>query len=780
MPATSDVVAEFTAISCLSPSVAVEWLQLFDNNLERTINAFFDDPDTLDKKTTFEGQPEKWKGLRHKRRSVAQHSHTYVVPGLIDELGSNRQLTLAEQEEADVQKAINLSTSGTLPAQETGTTTADKPYFGPVRQEHHDTRNWIMTTTSKSTAREIFPNPDPKARKRLDQSPAFLRPSPAGHRLPGLLTMLHAVPAAREALLNRSSLQEDYGQNSEWWDGVPFESPRIVNQGGQEYETTAEEVLHESQRLMAFLDDTERAYGSSEALSTLPGLRDYEEDSVIKEFFNLWNGATFDSDPASPLSQIFNTKGVRVSGTQRQIDDISVWELEINENTFEPGQTLYDTIDSFLWPHWDGSQIEEQVFLDKVADVLVIRVVRGDDVNDGLDMSIPLVWYADRYRQSSQPRVQKMFAAQFAVRNEIEDLDIRKQRASQFRSLNQQGKSVDINNLLASARQHFDKTASYRQEAEEEDNAEMRQDDSKNKAYSPVAEELKALSDRVAAKLQVFEESKREAREKLQELSKLFTEPSEIPEESPHDRYTLRGVCAEPHTVYVQERKDIGHANDLLVNDEAEDSWSWWKLHYEAGSAPFVSSTQVSEFEVLEAARTESPSAILVYASEQAMAVTNQPVPPQLKSFIHSDNLAFRAELSPPSPPDAQTTMTSSPAKRTNTSPQYPSRPSPPRADDASLPSYDDSNYQRVTFSPPSPREKKRDRGYDEYIPASLRDDDDVEMEERGVLRESVEEGGGGGGYRLGGYVPEIEMEDEDENVHDGDDRATGGRGGRR
>ncbi|KAL8948869.1 MAG: hypothetical protein Q9222_004973 [Ikaeria aurantiellina] len=554
--------------------------------------------------------------------------------GLTYELGSNRQLTLAEQEEAELQQAINLSTSGTLPAQETGTTAADKPYFGPVRHEHHDTRNWIMTTTSKSTAREIFPNPEPKARKRLDQSPAFLRPSPAGHRLPGLLTILHAVPAAREALLNRQCLKEDYGQVSEWWDGVPVESPRIVHQGGEEYETLAEEVLHESQRLMAFLDDTERAYGSSEALSTLPGLREHEEDSVIKEFFNMWSDAFFNSAPASLLSQLFNTKGVRVCGTQQQIDDISMWDLEVNENAFQPGQNLYDTMDSFLWPHRDGSQIEDPVYLDRVADVLVIRVVRGDDVNDGLDIRIPPIWYADRYRQTSQPRVHKMFAAKAVVRNEIDNLDLQKQRASEFRIPNRQGKSVDINTLLANARQHFDKTARYRKEAEEEDSAEVQLNASESMPYSPVAEELKVLSDRVAAKLQVFEESKREAREKLQELSKLFTEPSEIPTESPHDRYTLRGVCAEPHTVYVQERRDIDNANELLVSDEAETSWQWWKLHYEAGESLLIASRtaqQVPEIEVLEAARTESPSAILVYASEQAMAVTNQPLPPQLK-----------------------------------------------------------------------------------------------------------------------------------------------------
>ena len=83
--------------------------------------------------------------------------------------------------------------------------------------------------------------------------------------------------------------------------------------------------------------------------------------------------------------------------------------------------------------------------------------------------------------------------------------------------------------------------------------------------------------------------SKERARDKLRELSKLFTEPSDVPEENPHEKYTLQGVCAEPHTVYVRERNKPGNDSDLP--DVGSEEWQWWKLSYEASAAQPVSCT---------------------------------------------------------------------------------------------------------------------------------------------------------------------------------------------
>ncbi|KAL8734886.1 MAG: hypothetical protein Q9166_001238 [cf. Caloplaca sp. 2 TL-2023] len=778
MGPTREAIESFVAFTQEPENVAVEWLKLFDNNVEKATNVFYDDPGALNRnkqepawnethfhtdRTNNGGQPPSFTvhhqdslrpnvfaPSRPPSRASLQNAYSYNPQG--DTQGPDRQLTLQEQEDAELKIALERSTSQTLLAQETGTTAADKPYFGPA------------------TAKEILLNPEPQDRSRQPGTPAFLRPTTTGHRLPGFVKILHAIPAAREAMLNRDFVKPEYGHNNEWWDGMAIEYPQIML-GEEDFSAPSKEVIYEGQRLFAFLDETERAYGSSEALAALPGLREHEEDSVIKAFLDWWHDATIHYSPSAPLRDVFYTVGTRSNGSDEpKSDEVNVLGLEINEEQFEPGQTLYDVFDSWLWPSWDGTEVDDQIFLEKVADVLVIRVTRGDDVNEGLEIKIPPVWYADRYHQSRQPQIHKMFAAKTAIKDKIKDLDAMTKKVTKYESISYAG---DIRALLDSARQHFDKTVMYYEETKEMGQAALPQERSKAMVYSKIAEELKKISERVDRKRQELEHSKKDAQARLRQLSKLLTEPSDIPEESPHDRYTLRGVCAEPNTVYVQERSRIDTQGSLPDGPAAD--WQWWKFHYDSNAHSRFSCTKVREIEVLKVAREESPGAILVYASNKAMSIEDKVLPAPLKSFVETDNRAFAAELATSSPP-----IPISPPNRTvglsTIQPSNIFRPPPrePHFDDpsteSSLPSYD--NYENHgVFSPPP-----RDRSYDDYIPASLRHDsmdldEGVEMMERdggargGAFGASL--GGDGQGYQLGSYEPEIEMEDRDDEVRE-------------
>ncbi|KAI4208017.1 MAG: hypothetical protein LQ346_000181 [Caloplaca aetnensis] len=671
-----------------------EATQLFDNDVDKTTNAFFDDPDTLLKK---QRQENVWNESDFHKDNVGQHT------------GNNGQRTLLEQEEFDLQQAMELSTNQRLASQQSGTTAANEKYFGPER-EFHDTKHWIMTTT-KSTANEVIPSPEPKDRRRQPSTPAFLRPSLAGHRLPGVVKILHAIPAAREALLSRNLVSNDYGHQNEWWDGAIIESPRITHDEA-DLQTSSKDIIYESQRLMAFLDDTERAYGSSEALSNLPGIREHQDDTVIKSFINTWEAAAAHHNSASHFSNIFRSRGTRILQGGDSHEDISIVELDLTGQHPEPGLTLYDSMDAFLWPDWDGTEHDQQVFFEKVADVFIVHATRTEDTMKGIDITIPPVWYSDRYRQPSQPRVQQMLAEKAAVRKEIEGLNARKRKASEFKRRHQGGESMEVDRLLEVARQHMEKSVEFGMNSQQAQAAASdSQQDPTLEAYSRIAKQLKTLSDRVTGKLQVFEESKERARSRLRELSELFTEPSNVPGESPRDRYTLRGICADPHTVYVQERTNPQSEENLLdLKGEAE--WQWWRLNFEAsGAQPLVSCTKVGEVEVLDAARYEAPSACLVYASDRAMAVKEGELPFPLRMFVQHDNRAFAAEIASSSTPMRQP-MSNNPyhQPQSNEGPFRWPDPKESGSEDFDLPPYEH------TFPAPP-----RDTSYDHLIPASLR-----------------------------------------------------------
>lgn len=184
--------------------------------------------------------------------------------------------------------------------------------FGPATRLHYETDKWAMTLPG-SQAEEIHLNPEAVDRKRPDGSPAFLKPSPAGHRLPAVLKILHAIPMAREALLNRSCLLPDYGCDKTWWDGTAIKRLRIVNVDMEDSQTSNDDIIYETQRLMAFLDDSTRAYGSTDALANNDTISRDNSDK-IDTFLKTWLTATAEAVPNTSVANTFETVGTRITG----------------------------------------------------------------------------------------------------------------------------------------------------------------------------------------------------------------------------------------------------------------------------------------------------------------------------------------------------------------------------------------------------------------------------------------------------------------------------------
>lgn len=167
--------------------------------------------------------------------------------------------------------------SGSQPVyghQETGITgthtSPTNPNFRDAESsQKYDPSQWALTTTQTV---EIFLEPSPVDRKRLLGEPAFLKPFNTGTNLSAALTILHSIPIAREALLAREYCHSDYGHADQWWNGQNIRMLRIINVDDETSRIPEEFV--ETQRLMAFLDQTTRAYGSIESLATMQGIQD--------------------------------------------------------------------------------------------------------------------------------------------------------------------------------------------------------------------------------------------------------------------------------------------------------------------------------------------------------------------------------------------------------------------------------------------------------------------------------------------------------------------------
>lgn len=652
-----------STVTGLPAAEAARWLKAYNCDPQKASNAYYDNNFVLPISDDQSGWDERpFKNDISDQPSFTIHRSDTLAPdvfgdsapsrppsrmsanGTVTALGSRGENrpdpTLAEHEKEDISQAMSQSMNSTRgPAsQETGVIDGLDPHFGPATRDHYDSKDWTVTFPGTSV-QEIVQNPDAVNRKRAHNAPAFLRPSLAENRLPALITILHAIPMAREALLNKTHLLPDYGLDAEWWDGVPASMGMLaVLQPTQEYRyPRMDELIYEFQRLMAFLDETERAYGSSDALARLPCLSDWSDASNLGDVLEKW--ATVEASSDMPYSEIFKSEAMRVDlESEPESRPFSCLEIQVPAPAdwgLSQPRTLYDVIDFALWSSVQD-YTSEFAFLNKVGEVLCMQITAPNKTGSGgLGIKVPPVLFLDRYLETSKRQIQDMLQAQQSLEQDMSRIERLKARITKVKPSIGDG-TYSLLTLIARAMDYYDD-----KEISTDGSGFAQISEIENKQR--VLKDLKTLAANIDEKLQTLEESRQETLRKFADISHWYTRPSIEPGKPPSLRYTLRGVSAAKDTIYVLENTRALGSDDLL-NDRAEE-WQWWKLSFSQGQAQPVSQTRVREIEALKAARDESNSALLVYASEKAVALERSNLPPQLRNFVRADNLNFASEL---------------------------------------------------------------------------------------------------------------------------------------
>ena len=387
---------------------------------------------------------------------------------------------------------MSLTDSQILTGQETGVIYSN-PYFGPANQSHYDSEKWAMTLPEAHT-QEIVLNPEPLDRKRKSRTPAFFKPSSSGHSLPAFIKILHEIPLAREALLNRSHMLGDYGREADWWDGTPVKVFRVVNVDQQGQDTGHDDIIFETQRLMAFLDETERAYGSTDSLAGVSYLSSYQHD-IVSSYLKVWVDATQLLASDKSLANIFTSRGVQRQCAEPREEEFPSLNLKVGPEVGGKGMTLYETIDEVLWA---DAEEGSEVFFDEVGDVITFEVENQCPNVPGLGITIPAIWYPDRYLESSIQASNDVKARKTAVNAQIQDVNRIQNLMTQYRKPTA-GVVLGADDLVTKVSAYFQETAAYNNQISFESDPE--DIENKNSSLGKVMEELMALTQRVSVKL---------------------------------------------------------------------------------------------------------------------------------------------------------------------------------------------------------------------------------------------------------------------------------------
>lgn len=415
--------------------------------------------------------------------------------------GAVQSMEFGEPEDEQLSRAmaISMNESQIIPGQETGTIDYEKQTFGPATREHYDTANWAMIHPTAHT-QEILLNPEPHDRKRQPNTPAFFKTPSTGHRLPALIKILHAIPMAREALLNRTQTLQDYGHEKDWWDGTPVKVLRIVNMDADGRKINEDDVVYEAQRLMAFLDKTDRAYGSTNVLAGFEGI-ELQDNGKMLNFMNLWQAAVVRF--GSPLANIFESIGTKLDPSDPEdarSEHVPILTVRVDNETSGKGLTLYEALDHMLWV---DAKENDEIYLQKVGDIFTLEVDNQVENVSGLGIEIPPIWYADRYLPSHKKLAKDMLARKAAVVAQLQNEEKIQSRISSFQKP-ADGAQVDITKLLARATAYFDRKKAYQDASNEHSltGQHSREIFGQSQAETdPVANELRALTARISDKL---------------------------------------------------------------------------------------------------------------------------------------------------------------------------------------------------------------------------------------------------------------------------------------
>ncbi|KAG7122333.1 hypothetical protein HYQ44_003231 [Verticillium longisporum] len=615
-----------------------------------------------------------WPGSGAPSRPPSRTNNKSPLGRMIDwTVGDPTGPNSSAQEDEDLQRALAESAreSGVAPQENgimDGITPTSTAHFGPANRNDYDPSNWAMVPAGPATRARSALDPVPSKRQRASDAPAFLVQQPnarnAGHRLGAILSIFHEIPLSRNVLLQTGRPAENYGHNKEWWKGqaiYPAHLAAAMNQGQPVPDDVKPDFNEEIHRLMAFLDATDRSYGSVEVMADL---LDGTHAGRERQFFDVLNESN-DPDVLKPLMHDALSMLVNTYEVVESVDRFSFLDFELSAHQWSQVESFYDVWDCLAW---DESMTWQEIKDDTKMTVFremgeIMTVLLDGDCPDTID--IPEVWYPERYleaRKEDARAIQEQLAWALARLYDATALE------HEYKNWDDPvtHKQHDRRELLVQAVEQYEGFVKYLTGLVEfEDFAPPNEEVSKLlqlDTLPPLATDKE--KDMLAHCEQVLIRCKHKLRELDANMNKLNAdrdylkqyrrylntlltdpEPEDGGEPIPFHgkKYLLRGVATGRDIMYICRRTE---PQLIDLEETAQPLDQWWRLAYVAGDEQPVQAEKVEFSVVKEKMLKESKTPLLVYATEDALNTPRVPLSDELQRFVLAENKIFRQELS--------------------------------------------------------------------------------------------------------------------------------------
>ncbi|KAG8424594.1 hypothetical protein J3458_001369 [Metarhizium acridum] len=594
------------------------------------------------------------------------------------------------REDEDMQRALRESAQEAgiaLPEQQSGvmsTQSTSTPYFGPANRNDYDQGSWAMVPAGPSES-QVPSAPAPSLRKRTTGAPAFLVQgisTVGNHGLGGLLTVLHQIPLARNVLLETGAPAASYGFNSEWWKGqeiLPTHALARLQAGDLQWgyqDESKPDVEEEIHRLMAFLDLTERSYGS---VSVLTDLIPYPSLGPEKQFYEYLGPRN--EEKLKPLIHSAALAAVFGDDLGDEEAKFGLLEMEHSRSDYTYIKTVYESLDHTMWSDvlsWnelhEGSKM---AMFTEMGEVLAIKI-NGDGPQDSID--IPEKLYLEKYQTSRKDEARRIQMSWCDTKNAIMKIAREEQQLFEWRN-DWDHQMMDKKQMIEKARNQWqvysdyllglgkfrgmvasgfdtDSYPDYRmapcEMSESETSAFERVDEVLQMLLRMLTDIDKRLSCKFVCKLWVVEcclltgvalnSQMEQIMAKQRFLGRLLTQPEKQNRPRPMTckEFLLRGVVTPSDVTYVCQRAEP----DLIeLGGQPKQLDQWWRLAYVPNGEQPVQAEKVEIERVLRDIWQETKTPLMVYATETALNTARAPLTAALQRFATAENKAFRQEL---------------------------------------------------------------------------------------------------------------------------------------